>query len=257
MRPPSRRRSPRWLWAGVALTLTLLPGCKPAPPVVRLPNAPPSERAAQSFVYCVEARSSDCVEAADQLAGWDAFYLLAWLGGGSPVAILEALPTEIAAHADPRKVQRRLVDEVERYAISIRGAECDAVASRPIDPLIDEVANVAAARLQRLGLWQGDLQRVTKGLVEEAHEQLGGGSLVRMDCRRDPYRLYVASRERNGQHAAVGMATLLPRFIDNEFQGREFVNERLHSRALGLSTAVAPISEGMVHPWLQFPVEEF
>ncbi len=251
-------RSFRYPWlAAVAVTLALAPGCKKDPPVVHLPNAPAPERAAQSFVYCVEARSSECVEPADQLGGWDAFYLLAWLGGGSPVAILEALPSEIVAHGDPRKVQRRLVDEVERYAISIRGAECNAVASRPIDPLIDEVANVAAARLQRLGLWQGDLQAVTKGLVEEAHEELGGGALVRLDCRRDPFRLYVASRERDGQHAVVGMATLLPAFIDDESPGREIVSERLESRSLGLSNAVAPISEGVVHPWLSFPVEEF
>src|SRR5690606_5187732 len=183
-------------------------------------------------------------------------YLLAWLGGGSPLAILEALPAELAAHADPRRVQRRFVDEVERYAASVRGASCTAVQSQPIDPLIDQVGAVASERVQTLGLWQADMRGITEGLVEEAHEGLGGGTLVRLDCERDPFRLYVATRERDGRHAVVGMTTLLPGFLGGEPPGREVVSERLGSRALGLSTAAAPIAEGVVHPWLAFPVEE-
>ncbi|MCA9649381.1 MAG: hypothetical protein KC501_05700 [Myxococcales bacterium] len=245
----------RWL-APLVLGLVLAPACKKDPPVVQLPNAPASDRAAQSFVHCVEARTSQCVEPAEQLAGWDAFYLLAWLGGGSPVSVLEALPQELSAHADPRLVQRRLVEEVERYAAAIRGAECDAVGSQPIDPLIDQVATVAVERLGRLGLWQGDMQAITNGLVEEAHEELSGGFLVRLDCRRDPFRLYVATRERDGRHVVVGLTTFLPSFVDPEPPGREMVAERLQSRALGLSNVAVPVIEGAVDPWLAFPVEE-
>ncbi|MEX1361976.1 MAG: hypothetical protein AB1Z98_02555 [Nannocystaceae bacterium] len=250
-------RTVRRRWLAPLLLGLVLPACKKDPPVVQLPSAPASDRAAQGFVHCVEARTSQCVEPAEQLAGWDAFYLLAWLGGGSPVSILEALPTELADHADPRRVQRRLVEEVERYSSAIRGAECEAVGSQPIDPLIDQVAAVAAQRLQRLGLWQNDMQTITAGLVEEAHEELSGGALVRMDCRRDPYRLYVATRERDGRYAVVGMTTLLPAFIDEELPGRDLVAERLRSRSLGLSTVAVPIIEGAVDPWLSFPIEEF
>lgn len=246
----------RWWLAPLALSLLLAPACKKDPPVVQLPNAPAPDRAAQSFVYCVEARTSQCVEPADQLAGWDSFYLLAWLGGGSPVSILEALPRELSDHADPRRVQRRLVEEVERYSVSIRGAECEAVGSQPIDPLIDQVATVATERLRRLGLWQGNMLEVTQGLVEEAHEELSGGFLVRLDCRRDPFRLYVATRERDGRHAVVGLTTLLPAFIDAELPGRDLVAERLQSRSLGLAGVAPPIAEGTIDPWLAFPVEE-
>jgi hypothetical protein len=230
--------------------------CKKDPPVVKLPSAPAPERSAQSFVHCVEASTSQCVEAADQLAGWDAFYLLVWLAGGSPAAILEALPTELANHADPRRVQRRFVDEVERYAVMIRGAACTSVSSQPIDPLIDRVATVATERLRKLGLWQGGMQAVADGLAQEAHEELGGGSLVRLDCERDPFRLYVATRERDGRFSVVGMTTLLPEIIGGDPPGRQVVAERLQSRALGLSDASAPIVEGIVDPWLAFPVEE-
>lgn len=231
--------------------------CKKDPPVVRLPDAPPPERAAQSFVHCVEARASQCVEAADQLSGWDSFYLLAWMAGGSPLSILEALPAELADHADPRRVQRRFVDEVERYSSTMRGAVCAATESQPIDPLIDEVGAQAGERLQRLGLWQANMQDVIAVLVEESHEGLGGGTLVRLDCERDPFRLYVATRERDGQFAVIGMTTLLPGSLAGDPPGREVVSERLHSRALGLSTSSAPIREGMVDPWMSFPVEEF
>lgn len=251
---PRRRRL-----APVALCLSLLAsaaGCKKDPPVVELPKAPAQERSAQSFVYCVEASTSQCVEPADQLAGWDAFYILVWLAGGSPAAILEALPSALSDHADPRRVQRRFVDEVERYASTIRGAACEAVSSQPIDPLVDQVAVVANERLRELGMWQGGMQAVSEGLVEEAHEGLGGGFLVRLDCERDPFRLYVATRERDGRYAVVGMTTLLPAIIGGDPPGREIVAERLHSAALGFSDASAPIVEGIVDPWLAFPMEE-
>jgi hypothetical protein len=230
--------------------------CKKDPPPVMLPNDPAQERTAQSFVHCVEASGSQCVPPAEQLAGWDAFYLLAWLSGGSPVAILEALPSALADHADARRVQRRVVDEVERYSATIRGAACEPLSSQPIDPLIDQVAAVAAERLRRLGLWQAGMQAVTQGLAEEAHEGLRGGFLVRLDCERDPFRLYLATRERDGRHAVVGITTLLPEIIGGDPPSREIVTVRLRSRALGLSDAAAPVVEGMVDPWLAFPVEE-
>jgi hypothetical protein len=246
----------RWL-AHAALGLLAATGaCKKDPPVVTLPQASAPERSAQSFVHCVEASTSLCVEAADQLWGWDAFYLLTWLAGGSPVAILEALPAELADHADPRRVQRRFVDEVERYAATMRGAECTATRAQPIDPLIDQAAAAANERLRKLGLWQGGMQAITEGLVEEAHEGLGGGSLVRFDCERDPFRLYVATRERDGRYAVVGMTTLLPPLVGGDPPGREVVAARLESRALGLDSASAPVVEGVVDPWLAFPVEE-
>jgi hypothetical protein len=236
--------------------LAVAAACKKDPPPVMLPNDPAQERTAQSFVHCMEASGSQCVEPADQLAGWDAFYLLTWLSGGSPAAILEALPTALADHADPRRVQRRFVDEVERYYVTVRGAGCESTSSQPIDPLIDQVAAVATERLRTLGLWQAGMQAVAQGLAEEAHEGLRGGFLVRLDCERDPFRLYVATRERDGHHAVVGMTTLLPDTIGGDPPSREIVAERLRSRALGLSDASAPVIEGFVDPWLAFPVEE-
>lgn len=252
IRPSCRR----WLAQAALGVLAAGVGCKKDPPVVELPSAPAPERTAQSFVHCMEARASQCVEAADQLAGWDAFYLLSWLAGGSPVSILEALPSALADHADPRRVQRRFVDEVERYASTVRGAGCMSTASQPIDPLVDQVASVASERLRRLGMWQGGMQAITEGLVEEAHESLGGGFLVRLDCERDPFRMYVATRERDGRHAVVGMTTLFPPLIGGDPPGREVVAERLRSRALGFAGSSAPINEGVVDPWLSFPVEE-
>jgi hypothetical protein len=222
-----------------------------------LPAEEAPRRAANSFVHCVEASTSGCVEAGETVGGWDAFYLLTWLGGGSPLSILEALPRELTAHADPLRVQRRFVDEVERYAPAIRGAECDAADMQPIDPLIDQVASVAAERVARLGLWAGNSAQVIEGLKEEAHDTLGGGYLVRMDCRYDPHRLWVATREREGAHSVVGITTIIPRFLGGTIPAREAVGNRLQSRSLGLSSAAAPVQEGAVDPWLPFPVEVF
>ena len=151
----------------------------------------------------------------------------------------------------------RFVAEVESYAPAIRGAECDAAELQPIDPLIDQVTQVATERMTRLGMWQGDIGTVLQGLADEAHETLGGGFLVRLDCRYDPHRIWVATIEEGGQHNVVGLTTLLPRFIGGEPPARDDVADRLNSRSLGLASAQVPVVSGDVDPWLPFPVEEF
>src|SRR5262245_49300318 len=137
-----------------------------------LPTEEPPRRAAESFLHCVEAGTSGCVEAGDNHGGWDALHLLLWMASGSPVGILEALPTQLARHEDPLLVQDAFVDEVERYAEVVRGAECDSSASQPMHPLIDKAAAIASERLRRLGLQRSGMGKVIAGLQKEAHEQL-------------------------------------------------------------------------------------
>ncbi len=232
-------------------------GCKPKGEVHKLPDEAPAWRAAAGFVHCVESGRSLCVTSEQIIGGWDALYILAWLADGSPVSILDGLPTQLRAHREPRLVQKRFVDEIERYGQAIRGAECDAVSSQPFAPLIDRTAKRAATRLDALGLWQGGLDRVVVGLAEEAHDDLDGGELVRLDCRHDPFRLYVASQFFDGRQKIVGMTTLWPEALGGDVPSRDEVDERLHSPSLGLDTATAPVIEGQIDPWLPFPVEEF
>ena len=232
-------------------------GCKDKNKVTtHLPHEEPPRRAANSFVHCVESGTSLCIKAGETVGGWDAFYLLMWLAGGSPVSILGALPSELSRHGDPLHIQRRFVNEVERYAHALRGAACIASDMRPVDPLIDQVAGLAQERLQRLGMWRGDMADVLGGLVAEAHESLGGGFLVQLDCEHDPHRLWVATVERDARHGVVGMTTILPTFLGGSSPGREQVTERLSSRSLGLSTS-APLEGSNVDPWIAFPVEVF
>jgi hypothetical protein len=239
--------------AGAALSA----GCRPNVQVAVLPDGPPAERAAVSFVHCVESSTSSCIQTGTFSVGWDAFAMLAWLVDGSPVAIVESLPAELAVHQDDRLVQQRFVSEVERYAVSIRGAQCQAVETHELRPLIDRAGQLAAARIEELGLWQRNVDRVIGMLVDEAHRELDTGSLVRMDCDFDPFHLFVAMRESDGQYAAVGLTTILPPTLGGATPGRKMVETRLRSRALGLDTAQAPIVTGDVNPWLPFPVEVF
>ena len=251
-------RRPSVCVLSLALVALSGPGCKNTDVVAApLPPEEAPRRSANSFIHCVESGNSLCIRAGETVGGWDAFFLLTWLGGGSPLSILSALPSELAAHADPKQVQHRFVEEVERYAREVRGAECDAADMQPIDPLIDQVGSVAAERLARLGMWQSNMSTVVDGLVKEAHETMNGGFLVRMDCAHDPHRLWVATVERDGRHHVIGMTTLLPSFLGGQPPGREQLSERLRSRSLGLSATQAPIQEGTVHPWIPIPVEEF
>jgi len=233
-------------------------GCQHGTVTANLQNdLAPAQRAANSFVHCIEMNTSHCVQSQDNVGGWDAFYIMGWLGGGSPTSILAALPNELALHGDPTFVQRRFVAEVERYAAPIRGAECDATDLQPIDPLIDQVAVVANERMVRLGLWQGDMTHVMEGLVDEAHESLGGGFLVRLDCAHNPHHVWVATREEDGHHSVVGLTTLLPHFLGGDRASRDDISDRLQSRSLGLASAQATLVSGDVDPWLPFPIEEF
>lgn len=251
-------RRPSACVLSLALVALSGPGCKNNDVVAApLPPEEAPRRAANSFIHCVESGTSLCVRPGETVGGWDAFFLLTWLGGGSPLSILSALPRELAAHADPDLVQDRFVEEVERYAREVRGAECDAADMQPIEPLIDQVGQVAADRLVRLGMWQSGMSDVVGGLVAEAHETMGGGYLVRMDCAHDPHRLWVATIERDDRQQVIGMTTLLPSFLGGQPPGREELSQRLRSRSLGLSVTQAPIVEGNVHPWIPVPVEEF
>jgi hypothetical protein len=179
------------------------------------------------------------------------------MGSGSPISLIESMQPELAAHQDPAYVQRRFVSEVERYAAAIRGAQCDAAESHDMAPLIDKAGQMASSRLNDMGLWQRNMDRVLAGLVQEAHEDLDGGALVRLDCDFDPFQVYVATREDEGQYTVIGMTTFMPNQLGGATPARENVDERLRSRSLGLDTAQANISDQQVNNWLPFAVEVF
>lgn len=221
-----------------------------------LPTTTPAARAADSFVHCVEAGTSGCVAAGDNHGGWDALHLLLWLASGSPVAILDVLPRELDRHTDPLTVQESFVREVERYALTLRGAECQSVATRPLPPLVDQAARVATERLKRLGLWRRDMATVVEGLRDEAHEDLDEGHMVRLDCGYDPYRVYLITRPRDGRINVVGMTTTLAPVFGGDALDPRSVQTRFDSEALGLKATQAPIQENTIDAWLRFPVEE-
>jgi hypothetical protein len=221
-----------------------------------LPDEEPPRRAAESFIHCVEAGTSDCVAAGDNHAGWDALHLLLWFASGSPVGILEMLPEQLAAHGQALRVQGAFVEEVKRYATALRGAECESTSSQAVAPLIDQAATSAKSRLERLGMARTGLARVIDELRVEAHELLDGGHLVRLDCRYDPYRVYIATTETGGRIAVVGMTTVLAPQFGGDSPSRADVDTRLSSAPLGLSGASLPLVEGAVNEWLPFPLEE-
>ncbi len=251
---PSSVRAGTWL---LVASLVAASGCTRERIIASsLPTEEPQRRAAESFVHCVEAGTSGCVAAGDNHGGWDALHLLLWMSSGSPLAILESLPNQLARHQEPLLVQDAFVDEVERYADVLRGAECESTASQPMHPLIEKAGARAGERLRALGVWRGGLGKVIEGLQKEAHEQLDSGHLVRLDCARDPYRVYLATHDRDGRIAVVGMTTTLDTAFGGDVPSRKDVDVRLSSVPLGLGAVQAPILEGAVDPWLPFPLEE-
>jgi hypothetical protein len=242
---------------GVAAVLFSGAACrKKDDSVVPVPASEPARRVAMSFVHCVETGSSTCVRSNVRLGGWDAFFLLGWLSDGSPTSILQTLDRELRSHGDPALVQSRFVQLVERYGRRLRGAECDPVGAQEMAPLVRRVAEIAEKRLSAFGLWGGDLTRVIRGLQSEAEQSLQNGYLVRMQCRNDPYQVYVVTAESNGRQNVVGMTIMLPEFLSGEGSNRD---TRGPSRGVVIQGGQdsIPLIEGTVHTWLPIPLEVF
>ena len=231
--------------------------CKPeAPAPPQLDAAEPARRAAQGFVHCIEQDAAQCVQGAERQGAWDAFSLLGWLGSGSPIAILGAFARELEHHSDPRHVQRRFVARIETYGPVVRGAGCETSQMLPIAELLPKLRQETQARLGRLGLWTAEVAQVVDGLAGEAEEGLADGYLVRVECREDPWQLYLAAASSGARYHVVGLVPTLPQYLGGEGQNRE-VSHRVQGRVLGAKGSVVTVQEGIVHAWLPFPIEEF
>lgn len=241
----------------LSLVAALVVACRPDTPAPPERDASePARRAAQAFVHCIEQDAAQCVRGSSHDGAWDAFSLLGWLGSGSPTAILSAFSRELEHHADARNVQRRFVARVENYAPVVRGAGCQASSMLAMSELLPKVRGEAEARLGRLGLWSAEVSQVVDGLANEATDGLHDGYLARIDCREDPWQMYLATAADSGRYTVVGLVPALPDYLGGEGQSRE-VSRQVQSSVLGTAGSVAPLQEGVVHPWLPFPVEEY
>lgn len=248
--------------ARVALSIAAvmaLSGCKDTDTTLRTVGpAEPAQRAAVSFVHCVEQDGGACVTRDPSHGSWDAFALLNWLGAGSPTSILQALRRELDHHRDPFAVQDRFVALAARYREPLRGAECQPQSAEPMTALLPKLVTRVEARMQGLGLWRSDLEQVVTGLANEAEHGLGEGWLVHMTCYGDPYEIWVATAKRDERQIVVGILTSLPSYLGGGPTNDEIVEGRLGGRVSGSSTTLGVIREGTVDTrWVPIPIEEF
>lgn len=239
--------------------LVALSGCKDkSTTAVTVGPAEPAQRAAVSFVHCVEQDGGACVTRDPNHGSWDAFALLNWLGAGSPTSILQALRRELDHHRDPLAVQDRFVALAARYREPLRGAECRPQSAVPIAELLPKLVSRVESRMQGLGLWRSDLEQVVDGLANEAEHGLGDGWLVHMTCYGDPYEIWVATTKRDERQVVVGILTSLPSYLGGHTPDDEIVEGRIAGRVSGSSTTLGVIREGTVDTrWLPIPIEEF
>lgn len=242
------------LLAAALVPLLALPACKQEEETKRAP--PPAtefpRRAAIAFVRCVEQTGSMCVEGSEQLGAWDAFSVMGWLAAGSPLSILKNVRRELGHHSDGKAVLRRFVATTEAMREPLRGAECDAERVIPLDELIAQLAPATKTRLENIGIWNGDLEAVVDGLQSES-SRLNGGYLVEMKCLSAPYSFYIATAVDGERHMAVGILSGLPEFLGGSTPSRQVVERSLKSTTLEVGTQ--GVTEGIAHPFLNFPVE--
>ncbi|WP_146157585.1 hypothetical protein [Enhygromyxa salina] len=220
--------------------------------------AEPAQRAATSFVHCVESEGGGCVTLDPKLGSWDAFALLHWLGAGSPTSILQALRRELEHHRDPYAVQNRFVNVTARYREPLRGAECSPESARPIAELLPRVVSHVQTRMKSLGLWRDEFEQLVNGLASEADDGLADGWLVHMTCFGDPYEIWVATAKEDERQVVVGMLTSLPAWLDGGPLVDEHVEGRIRNRSVSNTTTLGVIREGTVDTrWIPIPIEEF
>jgi hypothetical protein len=220
--------------------------------------AEPAQRAATSFVHCVEAEGGGCIAPDAKQTSWDAFALLEWLGAGSPTSILQALQRELLHHRDPNAVQDRFVTLTSRYREPLRGAECKPESATPLTELLPKLTSRVETRMQTLGLWRDDLAGIVSVLDQEAKDGLTDGWLVHMTCYGDPYELWIATARHEDRQVVVGMLTSLPSWLGGGPLDDERVEGRIRSGTLGNSTTLGVIREGTVDTrWIPVPIEEF
>lgn len=234
----------------------LLVGCRTEVELATLPEESPSRRAANSFLHCVESTNSHCVDPSPTITAWDAVSFLAWLAYGSPASISTSMPLQVQIHHEPRVLERRFVNEIERYAAALRGAGCEAEDEQSLAPLIERAASRAVTRSGELSLWPRELPTVVDQLREEAQAELSSGVLVTMRCKFEPFVVYAATHVADGQYTVVGMSTFWPEELGGVRLTSEQVAARLKGRSLGLYGASVAVVENTMSPWLAFPVEE-
>jgi hypothetical protein len=247
------------LFSIAAVLVLALSGCKDDTGTARTVGpAEPAQRAAASFVHCVEQEGGACVTRDPGHGSWDAFALLNWLGAGSPTSILQALRRELDHHRDPLAVQDRFVTLAARYREPLRGAECHAESAVPMTELLPKLVSRVESRMQTLGLWRNDLEQVVAGLANEAKDGLGDGWLVHMKCYSDPYDIWVATTKRDDRQVVVGLLTSLPTFLGGVPMSEEAVENRINTRVSGSATSLGVVREGTVDSrWMPIPIEEF
>ena len=241
------------------LALATVAGCKKTSSGAHtVAPAEPAQRAAVSFVHCIEQDGGACVTRDPGYGSFDAFALLNWLGAGTPTSILQALRRELEHHRDPGAIQDRFVTLAARYREPLRGAECRPESAVPMTELLPKLNSRVETRMQSLGLWRSDVQKVVEGLTSEAHEGLDDGWLVHMTCYGEPYEIWVATTKREDRQIVVGLLTSLPGYLGGRPLSDEVVDDRIGARVSGGSTTLGVVREGTVDSrWLPFPIEEF
>lgn len=253
------RRSRKAGTLALSALLCALPGlgaCKSDDGVTNKPVAPTERprRASVAFVRCIEQSGAGCVEMSGQLGAWDAFSVLGWLASGSPLGILRRLPQELAHHSDRNLVLRRFTAAAGRIQQPLRGAECEAKNVIELDPLIPELERAATARLQNIGIWNGDLETVVQGLAKESRG-LKGGYIVEMGCMSEPYSFYVATAQDGERQLAVGLLSGLPEFLGGHSPSREIVERSLQAKTLDAGMGAG--DSNLIHPWIPVAPEGF
>ncbi len=247
-----------WL-LGAVLGLAAASGCqgkeqtaRPVPPTV------PAQRAAQSFVHCIEIDGGGCVTNFPEFAAWDAFSMLGWLASGSPTSILESLPRELNHHGSQRSIQQRFVSIVDDQSMVLRGAECTPENATAFSELLPKLRQAVEERMTAMGLWGPDLEAVVDGLTQEAGRGLQDGYLIGMKCQSDPWRVYMATSKGEQRFIVVGMMMELPEFLGGDSVARDASSGRLRSINLGRNaTTMSTALEDTIHPWVPIPVQEF
>lgn len=235
---------------GLSAALAACAGSTKSPSQAPDPGAQ-ATRVSASFVRCVELSGADCVHNPPQMQAWDAVTLLGWIYEASPVSVLGALNTELAAHAELDAVQKRFVKATQTVRGPLQGAGCKGGRVYPVKEVLGRLVPAVQGRLRELGILDGSMQEVIQALANEGAQGIGDGHIVQMQCSHDAsLRLYTFVAKVDGKLTVVGMNTeLSPLILGHEEPSvpDNALNRRPKLFAQG--------PESYVHPWVDLDWE--
>lgn len=165
---------------------------------------------ADSFIQCIERSGAECRPTVAPYRAWAAVRLLGYLRDGSPVSVLDRLPSSVKSVTDDEPARRALISEIASAEPTVHVANCQAQGIRRLDDQgIGPLVEGALRRARSLGLLASHFGRELDALPTIA-APMAASRVVEVFCGRTQRRFYLVLGLVEGGFQVVSLQDLPP-----------------------------------------------